>query len=588
MLSELASYACGHGLDLEPGFAAKSARWSIWLDGHGEFVDVLDLRADQGDRVFRCCPDLQQPELIAGGITRSHFLLDTVSVVTLSGTDAMKAVERRKIQAKHEYFVMLLDEAGQTCPALSLCASFLRNEANLQTVRAVLAARKAKGSDKITFRADEDFPVDTSDWHPWWKEFRTNLGSREEHASQGQMRCLQTGELVSPMRTHPKIKGLTGVGGPTTGCVLIGFDKEAFTSYGLEQSGNAAVSETAAAIYASALNDLVPKAGRPVAGTLCVHWFKQAVAAQDDPLEWVKGALGDGGDHGEVEALQHARKLLEGITTGTRADMAGNTFHAVILSATGGRVMVRDWLEGNFAQLARNVLGWFEDLSICTRDGMRLARAPGLPALMFSLVRKNMDEVSPSVAVALWRAALFGRPVPRLAVAAALRRIRVEIVDPDKVASSARMGLIKAYHVREAISPGGDGNLTPYLNEDHPSSAYQAGRLMAVLAAVQRAALGDVGAGIVQRYYAAVSTTPALVLGRLVRQSQFHLNKLDRGLAIWYEGVIAVIMGHLGDRLPVTLDLEGQSLFALGYYQQLAALYHRRQADNPKEDAAHE
>ena len=31
-------------------------------------------------------------------------------------------------------------------------------------------------------------------------------------------------------------------------------------------------------------------------------------------------------------------------------------------------------------------------------------------------------------------------------------------------------------------------------------------------------------------------------------------------------------MGQLGDSLPRTLDLEGQGLFALGYYQQLAAL----------------
>ena len=36
---------------------------------------------------------------------------------------------------------------------------------------------------------------------------------------------------------------------------------------------------------------------------------------------------------------------------------------------------------------------------------------------------------------------------------------------------------------------------------------------MALLAAIQEVALGDVGAGVVQRYYAAASTTPALVLG---------------------------------------------------------------------------
>ncbi len=42
---------------------------------------------------------------------------------------------------------------------------------------------------------------------------------------------------------------------------------------------------------------------------------------------------------------------------------------------------------------------------------------------------------------------------------------------------------------------------------------------MAVLAELQKAALKDVGAGVVQRYYAAASTTPALVLEDLPNQS---------------------------------------------------------------------
>jgi len=94
-----------------------------------------------------------------------------------------------------------------------------------------------------------------------------------------------------------------------------------------------------------------------------------------------------------------------------------------------------------------------------------------------------------------------------------------------------------------------------------------------VLSDVQRAALGDVGAGVVQRYYAAASATPALVLGRLTRTSQFHLNKLEKlepGLAHWFEGMIAGIWGRIKDTIPRTLTLEEQSLFALGYYQQMA------------------
>ena len=94
---------------------------------------------------------------------------------------------------------------------------------------------------------------------------------------------------------------------------------------------------------------------------------------------------------------------------------------------------------------------------------------------------------------------------------------------------------------------------------------------MAVYADLQRAALGNVGAGVVQRYYAAASATPALVFGRLSRGSQFHLNKLEGGMAYWYDQRLAAMWGKIKDAIPKTLTLEEQSLFALGYYQQIAA-----------------
>ena len=128
--------------------------------------------------------------------------------------------------------------------------------------------------------------------------------------------------------------------------------------------------------------------------------------------------------------------------------------------------------------------------------------------------------------------------------------------------------------------------MQPNLNEKHPAAAYQCGRLMAVLAALQYRALSDFGVGAIQRTYAAASSTPALVLGRLTRNAQTHLNKLDPGLARWFENRLAGIWNEIQDGIPSTLSLEEQSLFALGYYQQLAA--DRQRAQSARESEARE
>jgi CRISPR-associated protein Csd1 len=190
-------------------------------------------------------------------------------------------------------------------------------------------------------------------------------------------------------------------------------------------------------------------------------------------------------------------------------------------------------------------------------------------AVAGGLVRELKDLPAPTAAT-LWKSAIAHLPIPRPLMAQALARFRADLVDKDQPAfNHARMGLIKAYFVR--LTPRGDPTVTAYLNSDHPEPAYHCGRLLAVLSNLQRAALGDVGAGVVQRYYASASQTPGLILGRLAANARNHLGKLDGGLAYWFEGQIAEVMGRLGDRAPRILDLEGQGLFALGYYQQLAA-----------------
>ena len=120
--------------------------------------------------------------------------------------------------------------------------------------------------------------------------------------------------------------------------------------------------------------------------------------------------------------------------------------------------------------------------------------------------------------------------------------------------------------------------MTAELNENSDNVAYQCGRLMAVLAALQDVATNyKVKSGVIQRYYASASCTPALVFGRLIRNSHNHLDKISSGLAGLYEKRIANIWSKIQTSLPKTLSLEEQTLFAMGYYQQMAQMNKERE-----------
>ena len=577
MLQALMEY--GSRFDSEPGFKTREVRWCIELADDGRFLNLLPLGDGKRGQMQLRCPDMHN--MNAGG--KSHFLVETAQTIALlfkANEDPKKIISG---ESRHRFFVDMLATAANAVPILTALAKTLGDATALTEIRDVFSKLKVKPTDWMGWRVNGVDPREVASLQTWWREWRrADMGSgsidsstSSSNALDGAMVCLLTGESVQPLSTHPKINGLSGVGGLGMGDVMVGFDKAAFGSFGLDQSTNAAIGAEAAQQYADGLNDLVRNHSRKLANALVVHWFKEQVTPQDDPLEWLNGF--ESQEQTEAAAQAAARRLLDAIRSGERATLGENRYYALTLSGASGRVMARDWMDGRFEDLVRNVESWFADLAISKWDGQSLAFDPKFYKVCLALVRndqkksisKNLEQLPAPTAATLWKVAVQRLPIPRPLMAQALARFRADLII-DEPFDETRMGLIKAYFFR--LKPEGDTTMTAYLNPNHPAAAYHCGRLLAVLANLQRAALGDIGAGVVQRYYVAASQTPGLVLGRLAANARNHLGNLEGGLAYWYEAKIADVMGRLGDGAPRILDLEGQGLFALGYYQQLAAL----------------
>jgi CRISPR-associated protein Csd1 len=574
MLQALIGYAERELLG-DPDFEPVGVRWLIPLDSHGQLaggpIPMAENPDERKPRPKRLARPFTSPNELNQG-TKSHFLCDTLerAVLFLDAKAAEKA-DARRIQ--HTYFKSLLAEAAAACPheaaLLRAVISFLDSEKACAELYRHLTDAKAKPTDNATFSVDGVQLLDADALKLFWRARRAATVRGDE--TRIRRVCIATGQFTETLDTTDKIKGVPG--GLAVGTNLISFDKDSFCSFGLEQAQNAALSAPAELKIRSALNGLIERsrAQKLVFNeTAHLHWTREPVAS--DPMDLLAGA-----DENAVASL------LRSVHDGQQIrDIDTNAYYAMSLSGNGARIVVRDWFESTVPEVERNIADWFSDLAIAHPDGLRVKHDFKFGALLYAMVRAELDELPPALPTQLLHGALCGHgvPLPQTALAAALRR---QQLDQENKLNPARLALIKICLLRSPNLSTSDTQplsnpMTEILNPESRDAAYLCGRLFAVFDRLQYLALGGVNAGVVERYYASASVTPSLVMGRLFRNAQFHLAKAEGGIAENVRKDFESISCALGDHFPPTLNLEAQGRFALGYYHQKAD-YRRRTAE---------
>jgi CRISPR-associated protein Csd1 len=633
MLHLLRDYAEQSGRAATEGFKEESVRWLLRFDLAGNYLGATQLGDNKGKgEIFRV-PRLSQPEIKAGGKGTRHFLCDSVGIV-LGACGRTKALDdktlsefkrrRQDIRTKHAFFSAKLREAGveSGMTVLRSIADALDDWRVLRQIRNDLARRDVgpKPTENVTFWVDGHDPpllIKSDRWRGWYSQFLARL---VKNTSERQMISFASGKAVTPAKTHPKIKGLAGVGGIAMGDALASFKQDAFRHFGLRQSENAAVGKDEAVGLCDALDSLIRDRSRNLANSKVIYWYAGPAAEalhshpEDDPMAFsllpMASPTEDDEQDGQVdlatppspaaelsrraEAQGRARlaKLLDAVRSGQRPDLVKTKFNALCLSANSGRVVVRDLIQGDFTDVAVSVNRWMDDLSVVYLDSPIVP--DNVPKLEFIVTcvlsprpkgQQYADWVEPAGRLrepllreaigygthdVLGEAARMLLPRYRTAIRNAQFDEALDRQGLHRNLLYARVSLLKAFLIRQGVP------MEPCLFEDHPAPAYHFGRLLAVLAHVQKAALGDVGAGVVQRYYARASTAPADALGPLISLSNRHLDKIpNRRWASHLQSRIAQIWGKVSSEYPPrSLDSVGQSLFAMGFYQQIAQMKH--------------
>jgi len=251
------------------------------------------------------------------------------------------------------------------------------------------------------------------------------------------------------------------------------------------------------------------------------------------------------------------------------------SFYATSLSGSGGRAVVRDWLDTTVGEVKHHLATWFQRQKIVDTSGQE-GRPLGLYSLAYATVREAKDLPTPTPRILL-RSALTGAPLPRDTLYQVVRRIRAQSERRgervQQKITHPQAALIKLVLLSQQLNYEEDYMVQ--LDPGNTNPAYLCGRLLAVLEKAQRDAIGNINATIVDRFYGTASSAPASVFSRLLRGAQPHLAKLKRdkpGAHYAIQSRLEEIMSRIpGDKgFPRTLTLEEQGLFSLGYYHQRA------------------
>jgi CRISPR-associated protein Csd1 len=568
LLQRLGEHAAS--LDLAPAMYLRTPiRWLLDLDLDGRLLGPPIRTEGSGGKNDRG-KEFLAPHRERTVTVRAKLLADNAEYVLGLARDPAK---QERVNDCHEAFVALVRHCAGTTghptvrAVTRFYAAYKRGSVRLPA--------DFKPDQLLTFRVDGVLPIELEEVRRYWAETAGGAATDSDEAA-SDAECLVCGQRRPVLANVPfKIKKIPN--GQTAGMALVSTNARAFESYRLGAVSCAPICAECGERFSKAANALLegPSTHLSVGNLAYVFWARDS--------KWSPASILANPEPGEIRAL------LASVFGGDRAALRvedgsfEEAFYATAFSASGARVVVRDWLETTVPRAKTNLARYFrlqqlvgewgendavflplqgylaEDPKPHWRDGLAESVVP------LRQGRRDVNKLTPAVPQALLRVALHGGKLPESLLFQVVQRNRTE-----QGVTRARAALIKMVLLSQADFP--EDTMTE-LEPNNADPAYRCGRLLAVLEALQRIAVPGTKATITDRFFGTASSAPASVFGRLLRGAQAHLAKLRKnagGAYAAYQEKLEEIQNGLRC-FPPLLRLQEQGKFCLGYYHQRAA-----------------
>jgi CRISPR-associated protein Csd1 len=566
-----------------PGFSPQKISFRIVLKPDGSLFAIEDARsADEKGKLQNTVMEVPGDAKPAGSGINPCFLWDNQTY--LLGHLPEDQEKKGKIEFGKQRFEAFRRrhvelESQIDCPEFSTICRFLEQWNPARIEEFPMLKTVGTGFGVFQIQGQKAYIHSTPKILNWWRSNQPKVNS----GTLGQ--CLITGETgVEIARLHPKIKAVTGA--QSAGASIVSFNDTAYESYGKSQSFNSPVSEDAALRYGSALNSLLSgpmskKHRLRIGDTTCVFWTEQASEVED-----IFADILGSGSHASEEAqdgIQRARiqRLLTALRTGGgfTDDQAplDTPFFILGIAPNAARLAIRFFHRSTISDLLQQLSDHQRCLEIVREFDHPIGKRmpdPEFPAVwqLLNQTARVSDEIPPLLGGALARSIFEGTPYPEGLFTAVIRRIHA-----DRTINYLRAAIVKTILTRNHKL-----NIPIMLDTNQTEPAYLLGRLFSVLEKTQEDALGNLNAGIREKYYSSASATPAGVFPRILRTYQHHLAKLQGGAKVNRDKLVQEILASIpSNGFPAQFNLKAQGLFAIGYYHQRKDFFTKKETKAP-------
>jgi len=551
LLQRLSEYADRIPDRLPTFYARRAVRYVIELDAvRGPSDAYLQDMADPSIRELKRGRSWPVPHVVSTSGIRPFLFAHNAAYTLGRKPDESKAIRVRDSHAAYIELVRRCAEATRDS-AVSTVLDFLMSE----YVDTLILPDDFDFTALMTFRVDGHIlPIELPGVRKFWADVNDPDADLDKPAPV--MQCIVCGE---PKPVLERLKGsIKGVPGAATGAAIISANEDAFLSYGLKASLIAPICADDAGRFTTAANWLLASSQNCIRinDAAFIFWTREPVdfdftepleRPNDTNVQAIFGSIWDGDPSWQVETT---------------------AFYATVFSASKGRIVVRDWIDTTVGTVKRKLADWFRYQCIVDYAGEG-RRYFGVRMLAEAMVRNPRDVTARSYRTLL-RCALAGTPVPMEFLEATIRRtVAAQEITPVQ---AALVKLVLSGNEAEDQTTEIQEGTMVHLEPHHPNAAYHCGRLLSVLEYVQRRALGEVNAGVVERFYGSASSTPASVFGMIIDLTHKHLKVIagdNPGAFNALQDRIQGILGEIAD-FPLTLTPRERGLFALGFYHQRA------------------